>query len=111
MEELQDELLKDLKLELVDELHKEVDAAILSSKIKTAIRSVKRRRNYQKHHNTQFINEDMQNYYDVVRSLAVYDWNMRGAEGQVSHSENGINRSWIERDKILATVVPFVDVF
>jgi len=33
-------------------------------------------------------------YSDVVLDIAVYLYNKRGAEGQTSHSENGINRSY-----------------
>lgn len=110
MDELQDELLKDLRIELADDLHSDSDVAILSLKIKNAIREVKQLRNYQKYHNKEFIDEDMQCFYPVVHNLVVYDWNTIGAEGEQSHSENGISRSYVEREKYFAAVIPFTTV-
>lgn len=108
MEELQDELLKVLKAELKSELLSEDDIKILSLKIKIAMQEVRHKRNYQEHHTKQFVEEDMQNFYQIIYRLVVYDWNMRGVEGQNNHSENGTNRSWIDRDKIFSPVIPFV---
>lgn len=44
-------------------------------------------------------------YERLQIKLAVELYNQRGAEGQTSHSENGISRSWGE-SKILAQIVP-----
>lgn len=111
MEELLKELQTDLEAELVSELHNDSDKALLSSKIKGAYRTVKRRRNYQEHHSQQFIDNDMVTMYDIVKDLAMYDWNHVGAEGEISHSANGISRSWGERNDILKEVIPFITVF
>lgn len=43
-------------------------------------------------------------------NLALYDYNQDGGEFQVSSSENGTSRSWIDRDKILGKVTPFVQI-
>lgn len=46
--------------------------------------------------------------------IAVYLLNKRGAEGQTSHSENGISRSYENADvpsSMLKSVVPFCEVF
>lgn len=110
MEELQDELLKDLQIELADELHNESDVALLSVKIKNAIREVKQHRNYQKHHDKTFIDHDIQQFYSVVHNLVIYDWNTIGAEGEQSHSENGTSRGYVDREKYFATVIPFATV-
>lgn len=45
--------------------------------------------------------------YDKLQvQLAVELYSRRGAEGQTGHSENGINRSWPEKNRLLAQVVP-----
>lgn len=70
MDELQDELLKDLRIELADDLHSDSDVAILSLKIKNAIREVKKLRNYRgtrkifccRH---SFCNRDLRRFYEV----------------------------------------------
>lgn len=110
MEELLKELQTDLEEELVSELHNDSDKALLSSKIKGAYRTVKRKRNYQEHHTQEFIDSDMLSMYDLVKELAMYDYNQIGAEGQSSDSDNGHSRAWIPRADILVQVIPFVSV-
>ena len=38
--------------------------------------------------------------------LASELYSQRGAEGQISHSENGISRTWSEKSKLLSQVMP-----
>jgi hypothetical protein len=45
-------------------------------------------------------------YEQLQIQLAVELYSQRGAEGQISHSENGINRSWPEKNRLLAQVLP-----
>lgn len=49
--------------------------------------------------------------YDSLQcEIAAYLWNKRGAEGELSHSENGISRSYENADvpsSMLKEVVPF----
>ena len=47
-------------------------------------------------------------YEYLQLQLAVEIYNKRGAEGQISHSENGISRSWPEKNRLLSMVIPFV---
>lgn len=110
MEELLKELQTDMEAELVSELQNDSDKALLSSKIKGAYLAVKRNRNYQKHHTEEFIDSDMSSMYDIIKELAMYDWNHVGAEGETSHNENGINRTWNPRMNILGGIIPFVTV-
>lgn len=110
MIDLQDELFKDLKIELSDELHSDKDEKILSVKIKNAIREVMQQRNYQKGHDKAFIEADMQQFYPVIHNLVIYDWNKIGAEGEKSHGENGISRGYADRNTYLSSVIPFATV-
>jgi hypothetical protein len=45
-------------------------------------------------------------YEQIQIQLAVELYGRRGAEGQTSHSENGINRSWSESSSLLKRIVP-----
>ena len=45
-------------------------------------------------------------YERLQVKLAVELYTQRGAEGQTSHSENGISRSWPTVNRILAQIVP-----
>ena len=47
-------------------------------------------------------------YEQIQIQLAVELYTQRGAEGQTSHSENGINRTWAEASPTLRLVVPMV---
>ncbi len=46
--------------------------------------------------------------------IAVYLYNKRGAEGQISHSENGISRTYESADvpeSLMKGITPYVGVF
>ena len=45
-------------------------------------------------------------YERIQISLAVELYSKRGAEGQTSHSENGISRSWAETSPLLRQIIP-----
>ena len=45
-------------------------------------------------------------YEDIQIQLAVELYTQRGAEGQTGHSENGINRSWPEKNRLLSMIAP-----
>lgn len=45
-------------------------------------------------------------YEQLQIQLAVELYSQRGAEGQTNHSENGISRSWPEKNRLLAQVLP-----
>ncbi len=53
-------------------------------------------------------------YQGVQLEVAVYMLNKRGAEGETSHDENGINRSYESAsipDSMLKDVIPFASAF
>lgn len=45
-------------------------------------------------------------YERLQIKLAVELYSQRGAEGQTNHSENGTSRTWSEKNRILAQIVP-----
>lgn len=47
-------------------------------------------------------------YEQIQIDLAVELYSKRGAEGQTSHSENGISRSWSEKSRLLDLITPHV---
>lgn len=53
--------------------------------------------------------EDMRvptRYEEIQIQLAVELYTQRGAEGQTGHGENGISRSWPEKNRLLSMIVP-----
>lgn len=119
MDALQKEILTDLgaELELLDLETKEAlkgkeqDVAILSSKIKNALREVRGKRSYPEHFSDEQIARDLEKHYSVIRNLALNDYNMIGAEFHKSISENGISRTFVDRDSILQSVFSYVSAF
>lgn len=86
-------------------------ADVLGVKVETAIREVILRRNYAASSLTDTkISEDLSNYYSTVVNVARYDYNQIGAEGQTSHSENSVGRTWVDRNTLFNGVVAFVKV-
>lgn len=97
--------------ELYEELKNEPDfnETILANKIKNAIREIKLRRCYQYSKYTDAdIENDLNNYYSVIKDVALYDYNKIGSEGQSSHSEDGTSRHYVDRNKLFGDVVAFV---
>lgn len=58
--------------------------------------------------------EDVPKKYSYRQcEIAAYLWNKRGAEGEISHDENGIRRTYENADvpeSMLKGVIPFVGV-
>ena len=45
-------------------------------------------------------------YEQIQIQLAVELYTQRGAEGQSGHTENGISRSWPEKNRLLSMIMP-----
>ena len=93
METLFDEIFNDLK----EQIEEEISDKMIASKLKNAIREVKRARNYPEDYTQSMIEEDMEAYYSNILSLALYDINQIGGEGEKSHSDSGTSRTWKDR--------------
>lgn len=101
----ENDLLEDLTAEL-SETDPNFKEQLIIPKIKGAIREVRRARNYPKHYSESTIVEDLKNYYSNIRNIVLYDYNIIGAEFEESHSENSVSRSWKDRDKLFAGIIP-----
>lgn len=107
--ELEQEVFTDLSIEL-SASDENFNETLLLSKVKNAIREVKRARNYPKSYSDSQIDNDLYDYFSNIRNIALYDYNLIGAEGQSSSSENGTSRQYIDRDKLFCGICPFVRV-
>ena len=89
----------------------EVLADVLPVKVKGVVRELLNIRNYENSGMTdEEIEADITRYYTQCMNVARYDYNQLGAEGEESHSENGISRKYVDRNKLWSGVVPFAKV-
>ena len=83
------------------------NADVVASKVSAVVRELMQRRRYKTSGMPEWaIEEDLENYYTQALNVARYDFNTIGAEGEDRHTENGIDRSFTERGKLWAGVVP-----
>lgn len=109
LQELQDEIVSDLKIELQDD--DDFNDSILAVKVKNAIKEIKSARMYPDSYKDEKIIKDLSdNYYSYIVSLARYDYNQTGAEGQSSHSEGDTTRTWVDRNSLFNGIAPFVKI-
>lgn len=104
-----DELIQEVYEQLMSDINpvREGDASILLIKVKNAVREVKEVRNYPDDATDTFIVSDLNRFWPTIYNLAMYDFNIRGAEWESTINENGEYRSFVDRGKILAEVTPF----
>lgn len=88
------------------------NADVVASKVSAVVKELIQRRRYKKSGmSDDAILEDIEDYYPQVLNVARYDFNTIGAEGEERHTENGVDRTFMERGKLWAGVVPISRVF
>lgn len=102
------EILVDVITYLGDEVS-EADNPVLLIIINRAIRKVCAKR-YPYGYTDKEKETAVERYRDTIFSAAVYYWAKQGSEGQNSHSENGISRSYQSEEELYFDVVPMVKV-
>ena len=83
------------------------DNPIIEQLIKQATEDVKARRNYPDSYTEEMIAEDLKKYQSVIVNLAVYDHSQAGEAFMASYGENGVSRTWKDRDSLFAGVFSF----
>ena len=101
---LEDEIMEDLKIEL--SLDPTFNETLLLSKVKNALREVKRARKYPSYYTEEQIQSDMYDYFSNIRNIALYDYNQIGAEFQTNSSENSVSRGFVDRNSLFSGIVP-----
>lgn len=84
---------------------------VLEVKVKAVVRELLTMRNYDLSGMTdEEIEADIEKYYTQCMNVARFDYNQLGAEGEETHSENGISRKYVDRQTLWSGVVPFARV-
>ena len=101
-----EEIIEELRAELEETEGDKFSLSLLRSKVNGAYRAVKAARKYPHSYTEAFIERDMENYYSQVREIAMYDYNIIGAEGQTQYSQDGVSVHYVDRDKLFYGVLP-----
>ena len=101
-----DDIITELKEELTETEGDKLNENLLRSKVKTAFRDVKKARRYPASYSDAMIERDIENYYSQVKSIALFDYNQIGAEGQTQYSQDGVSIHYVDRDRLFYGVLP-----
>lgn len=86
------------------------DDPLLEQLIKQVTNEVINRRMYPDTYTQEQIYEDLKKFESVIINAVVYDRSQAGESFMQSYSENGISRTWTDRDKLFKDVYPFVKI-
>lgn len=103
---VKEDVFESLKIELETSEGDKFNATLLESKVNAAYEDVKMARCYPSSYADTAIVSDMERYYSIIRSVALYDYNQVGAEGQSSYSADGTSIHFSSRDKLFKGVLP-----
>ena len=103
-----EEIFENLKAEILADVAQAdlFNETLLRSKINSAYREVKRARNYPNHYSSEWVENDMENYFTNIQDLARYDYNAVGSEGMTQYSADGTTIHYKDRDKLFYGVYP-----
>lgn len=104
MGELVNDIYEQLMLDIAPT--RDGDSSFLLTKVKSAYHEVMQTRNYPDDATEEYIASDMARFRSAIYNLALFDFNLRGAEFQSTINENGEYRIFVDRRRILAAVTP-----
>ena len=81
---------------------------LIEQLIKQATEDVKNRRDCPDSYTEEMITKDLKQFEGVIVNLVVYDHSQAGEEFMASFGENGVSRTWKDRDSLFVGVFPFV---
>lgn len=102
--EMKTEIIAELTAELQGET--DFDAVLLTAKVNNATREVQTARNYPSTYTAAQIETDTVRFFSQIKSIALYDYNQVGAEGQTQYSADGVSIHYVERNKLFYGVRP-----
>ncbi len=111
-EETKDKLIQELCAELeINRDTEEVEYNKLISKLNSAIKAIKRVINFPESYTPEMEADYLDDYYDNIKDLTLYDYLQDGATGELTHNENGINRTWKSRRECFLGIDSFAECF
>lgn len=83
---------------------------LLEQLISQAEADIRAKRMYPESYTEEKIAADMKKFQSVVVNLVVYDISQAGENFMASYSENGVSRTWRDREDLFVGVFPFAKV-
>ena len=87
---------------------KKEDNPLIEQLLEQARNEIIEKRNYPETYTQDQIDRDVQKFENVMVNLAVYDRSQAGEAYMASFSENGVSRTWKDRESLFVGVFPFV---
>lgn len=83
------------------------DAGKIAVIVNKVVEEVIQARKYRdRDYSDERIASDLTNYRGQIYNISEYDFSHIGGAWEISHSENSINRTWTERNKLFAGIIP-----
>lgn len=83
---------------------------LLEQLISQAEADIRAKRMYPESYTEEKIAADMEKFQSVAVNLVVYDRSQAGENFMASYSENGVSRTWRDREELFVGVFPFTKV-
>lgn len=83
---------------------------LLEQLISQAEADIRAKRMYPESYTEEKIAADMEKFQSVAVNLVVYDRSQAGENFMASYSENGVLRTWRDREELFVGVFPFAKV-
>jgi hypothetical protein len=102
--ELAEAVIDQLTTEL--QMEEAFNEELLETKVNSAITEIKNKRRYPSSYTEEMIASDLSQFQANIANLALFDYDMVGAQGESSHGENGVSRTYIDRRRLFSGIVP-----
>ena len=86
------------------------DNPLIEQLISQAKADIVAKRMYPDSYTDEKIEEDLKRFENVIVNVVVYDHSQAGENFMASYSENGVSRTWRDRDSLFVGVFPFAKV-
>jgi hypothetical protein len=86
------------------------DNPLIEQLISQAKADIVAKRMYPDSYTDEKIAEDLKRFESVIVNVVVYDHSQAGENFMASYSENGVSRTWRDRDSLFVGVFPFAKV-
>nr|DAG26583.1 MAG TPA: Protein of unknown function (DUF3199) [Bacteriophage sp.] len=83
---------------------------LLEQLISQAEADIRAKRMYPESYTEEKIATDIEKFQSVVVNLVVYDRSQAGENFMASYSENGVSRTWRDREDLFVGVFPFAKI-